>query len=187
MLCGSVLCKIQVVTLHVSVWVEMLRSYCGGRGFASRSTWACELKSRSRLALRWNRRHAPRERVSWNCNAKSSLWNAWRSRSTWACELKYKMLLKLAKTCSHAPRERVSWNPIFSFLVTRNSLVTLHVSVWVEIFQIMCVLLLRHVTLHVSVWVEICNRQNKSLSTGSRSTWACELKLFTFFLSICII
>ena len=77
---------------------------------------------------------------------------------------------------SHAPRERVSWNA--DCVVTISSaLVTLHVSVWVEIPQYSCnvATFLGHaprervswnpkigfaitnsvVTLHVSVWVEI--------------------------------
>ena len=78
-----------LVTLHVSVWVEMhnLKSYL--KTLTSRSTWACELKSMVliqllmviivtlhvsvwveiillNLVLLMNRRHAPRERVSWN-------------------------------------------------------------------------------------------------------------------------
>ena len=54
----------------------------------SRSTWACELKCFLGKVRIYYWRHAPRERVSWNCET--------------ACQ---------AKSCySHAPRERVSWN-----------------------------------------------------------------------------
>ena len=78
------------VTLHVSVWVEIRHLLHLMTIFQSRSTWACELKcysvycvtfvcaSRSTWACElkfipvfcWNvwrgKRHAPRERVSWN-------------------------------------------------------------------------------------------------------------------------
>ena len=55
-------------------------------------------------------------------------------------------------------------------------MVTLHVSVWVEIFP--CSILQRflRVTLHVSVWVEICGIAENIKGIASRSTWACELK-----------
>ncbi len=56
--------------------------------------------------------------------------------------------------CSHAPRERVSWNIWLPPLYTSVP-VTLHVSVWVEIFISSAVLTSACVTLHVSVWVEI--------------------------------
>ena len=79
----------------------------------------------------------------------------------------------------HAPRERVSWNPIFSFLVTKNS-VTLHVSVWVEIYKGRGKHENNNVTLHVSVWVEICILSIFTCLIKSRSTWACELKSFRF-------
>ena len=77
------------VTLHVSVWVEIsnaanaacsttsrstwaceLKSedYCKGRHCKlSRSTWACELKFSMGTIRVHPSRHAPRERVSWNC------------------------------------------------------------------------------------------------------------------------
>ena len=57
---------------------------------------------------------------------------------------------------SHAPRERVSWN-LFQQLQDYLQNVTLHVSVWVEIQQ----------------W---CHSSSSQLT--SRSTWACELKLY---------
>ena len=122
----------RLVTLHVSVWVEieeeMLRVSMG----ESRSTWACELKWFVRGGMK------PKD----------------ESRSTWACELKYSCYLRNSYRFCHAPRERVSWN-IFYFKWCINLAVTLHVSVWVEI-EIQartCPYVL--VTLHVSVWVEI--------------------------------
>ena len=79
---------ISYVTLHVSVWVEMKGLIRGKTQKKSRSTWACELKfctayiiaaptsSRSTWACELKlislqiqtavKRHAPRERVSWN-------------------------------------------------------------------------------------------------------------------------
>ena len=123
-------------------------------GEKSRSTWACELKWHLCLSpisvlkvtlhvsvwveiCKWlhgvlfSNRHAPRERVSWN------------SLTVW-----FLFLLD-----SHAPRERVSWNKELSMWVNKL-MVTLHVSVWVEMS--LCLLIL--------------------LCWTSRSTWACELK-----------
>ena len=121
----------------------------------SRSTWACELKCeilQSKLRLH---RHAPRERVSWNkmllflklyllghAPRERVSWNAFYTLWSW-CYI------------GHAPRERVSWNGMCQ-CDTFALRVTLHVSVWVEIYKFF---LLRanhmQVTLHVSVWVEI--------------------------------
>ena len=143
-------------------------------------------------------RHAPRERVSWNKDKQAKQQRVFPSRSTWACELKYSRKPPFPERLSHAPRERVSWN-ISSMVLIQLLMVTLHVSVWVEISNH------RHygcdvvVTLHVSVWVEILiagtlsfgiashaprervswnilEEKEKNSSAGSRSTWACELK-----------
>ena len=79
----------QCVTLHVSVWVEIIRY------------WGYDIQGAS---------HAPRERVSWNCQCRL-LWRGLiSSRSTWACELKCSLSQLAQRTVSHAPRERVSWN-----------------------------------------------------------------------------
>ena len=78
-----------VVTLHVSVWVEIIVTEFFGVVSLSRSTWACELKLFLSMRFSWySRCHAPRERVSWNFRR----YNIWQD------------------TSSHAPRERVSWN-----------------------------------------------------------------------------
>ena len=78
------------VTLHVSVWVEIIPSRC--------------------LCLFWSG-HAPRERVSWNNTCINDIMNKVKSRSTWACELKSTVKLNSPKRIRrHAPRERVSWN-----------------------------------------------------------------------------
>ena len=120
------------VTLHVSVWVEIYQCFVVSRSLKSRSTWACELK--------WFLR--------------SVEFGALLSRSTWACELKCVLGSSRLNSASHAPRERVSWNSPFReiahyfvrhaprervswntyrILWNRNTKVTLHVSVWVEI------------------------------------------------------
>ena len=57
-----------MVTLHVSVWVEI--SYIGIHAADS----SC---------------HAPRERVSWNPEIIGAIIDGFKSRSTWACELKF--------------------------------------------------------------------------------------------------
>ena len=60
--------------------------------------------------------------------------------------------------------------------------VTLHVSVWVEIYLLRHKTMTFQVTLHVSVWVEIKIVATLQLFKQSRSTWACELK-FTISLN----
>ena len=77
------------------------------------------------------------------------------SRSTWACELKYNVYLQWHWHNGHAPRERVSWN--FPLGILNDT--------W-------------SVTLHVSVWVEIFTLPLPNQATLSRSTWACELKCY---------
>ena len=119
--------------------------------------------------------HAPRERVSWNrvvhgwagqrlVTLHVSVWveieeemlrvSMGESRSTWACELKLYTIFSFWILNGHAPRERVSWNFPPQF-VLYHLCVTLHVSVWVEMFLPITTAITRHVTLHVSVWVEI--------------------------------
>ena len=120
----------------------------------SRSTWACELKFDF---------------------AEISKINV-TSRSTWACELKLFLNPFFFHPFRHAPRERVSWNPILVYSAVKLP-VTLHVSVWVEIYCIFLVHFQAIVTLHVSVWVEIKNSATQAEPIVSRSTWACELKL----------
>ena len=122
----------QLVTLHVSVWVEIPFTHNNTIRPMSRSTWACELK--------FNRQ-------------RKNLCRHW-SRSTWACELKF-----------HDLRH-----------ISASVMVTLHVSVWVEIFIPMLVIQPNYVTLHVSVWVEIDKKLFFLCFYASRSTWACELK-----------
>ncbi len=141
------------VTLHVSVWVEIKIVATLQLFKQSRSTWACELKFTISLNF-----------------VSSAL-----SRSTWACELKCIICTVCSCHWSHAPRERVSWN-----LYTRSKgdtcKVTLHVSVWVEMFLHVYVTIFWYVTLHVSVWVEILLIPYNQQLFWSRSTWACELK-----------
>ena len=145
-----------MVTLHVSVWVEMFVCRSWLCTLWSRSTWACELKLYTGDSAGGEARHAPRERVSWNdkiiSNTKKykvtlhvSVWvemlrrklqdfHQW-SRSTWACELK----------CA------------INDVIFTEPMVTLHVSVWVEISNALDSFVFMTVTLHVSVWVEMCH------------------------------
>ena len=120
------------VTLHVSVWVEIMPETKGVTIMPSRSTWACELKS----------------------DLKSPHRGLISSRSTWACELKCKRLGACAACRRHAPRERVSWNSLYSrnYLIHNRHAPRERVS-W-NSFQKM-VKSNVEVTLHVSVWVEI--------------------------------
>ena len=103
----------QLVTLHVSVWVEIYYQPWAMGIYRSRSTWACELKSEDYCKGR-------------HCKL---------SRSTWACELKFSMGTIRVHPSRHAPRERVSWNCWYCKHAVPKS-VTLHVSVWVEISTI---------------------------------------------------
>ena len=98
------------VTLHVSVWVEIHKRRYLRRSFLSRSTWACELKFVLCYYRKHMDRHAPRERVSWNCQMICLKHELLTSRSTWACELKFTPESDLKMVLCHAPRERVSWN-----------------------------------------------------------------------------
>ena len=121
----------------------------------SRSTWACELKYGNCFPS------APcsRSRSTWACELKWKIcfWITWKnsSRSTWACELKFHHLDPCNSCRRHAPRERVSWNANFYNSIGVNA-VTLHVSVWVEMWRTATLFKNLLVTLHVSVWVEIC-------------------------------
>ena len=146
------------VTLHVSVWVEMLRYY---------------------IQAQWRGCHAPRERVSWNAPGATSVPLRTRSRSTWACELKCERSEQgRLPFRRHAPRERVSWNVRYrSFFLF--CLVTLHVSVWVEINEGP---IAEFDTESRSTWACELKFNFKYLGvfgTTSRSTWACELKSST--------
>ena len=141
------------VTLHVSVWVEIFQIMYALLHRRSRSTWACELK----LERCWETETELQSRSTWACELKYRLWGNVRmwaeSRSTWACELKLARQPYSHIWLSHAPRERVSWNA--DCLQSSNEYV---------------------VTLHVSVWVEMLMIISIALSELSRSTWACELK-----------
>ena len=144
-----------VVTLHVSVWVEIwitsLRYMCS----LSRSTWACELKFFQMGVRRSYLRHAPRERVSWNdfvlVQIVYKVRHAPRERVSWnACSI-------LVVRCfdRHAPRERVSWNATADILENKCH---------------------SHAPRERVSWNLLCIYQIL-LSNKSRSTWACELKL----------
>ena len=144
------------VTLHVSVWVEM------------RTRWRHIILITS---------HAPRERVSWNCKDVDFDAEDFKSRSTWACELKFYVLAFYQMPLCHAPRERVSWNCCQNIPELRL-IVTLHVSVWVEISSLTSAV--RIFQRSRSTWAcELkCSIHSANLGKSeSRSTWACELKL----------
>ena len=166
-----------IVTLHVSVWVEMKIFSIIQQKKASRSTWACELKFVTISRTNVWAGHAPRERVSWNndgeeVKARFVKGHAPRERVSWNDTVG----LKRGDNNGHAPRERVSWNAWYVMQIQEWQ-VTLHVSVWVEmniiplktipwqshaprervswnqnLYQCKAIYV---VTLHVSVWVEI--------------------------------
>ena len=169
----------QKVTLHVSVWVEIDLKCSLMLSGMSRSTWACELKFPATPFNVVLSCHAPRERVSWNeCYKFQQLIfcsHAPRERVSWNI-LIYKICRIVIR---HAPRERVSWNAKLD-LTCSYPYVTLHVSVWVEIFVSVTRLFLSIVTLHVSVWVEmkfffVCVPQK--IVTLHVSVWV-EMRIF---------
>ena len=101
------------------------------------------------------------------------------SRSTWACELKFFCCFcRLVRLC-HAPRERVSWN-----LCNRQnkSLLTGHAPrervSWNKQELDSQDNLIRHAPRERVSWNCLCYRPWQWLML-SRSTWACELKLFS--------
>ena len=135
------------VTLHVSVWVEMMIRPTKRTAIMSRSTWACELKSVKTIYVRYNTKVTLHVSVwveiCWICIGI----NDYTSRSTWACELKWQM----------------------KSLQRKNLQVTLHVSVWVEMKTSALIFKSAVVTLHVSVWVEIRQEQLTTLSPRSHA------------------
>ena len=168
---------VNIVTLHVSVWVEIKYYSCSctrciGHAPRERVSWNIQCK----VEIFPCSGHAPRERVSWNSVFAdfSSVSNVTLHVSVWV-EIP---LTNLTFTSSpgHAPRERVSWNAIFQC----TGYCYQSRSTWaceLKWFNFMCSISHSPVTLHVSVWVEILCRF--FLCRGflrSRSTWACELK-----------
>ena len=150
--------SIKVVTLHVSVWVEIDKSYL--YFFAVIVTLHVSVWVEISIVL-------------FNCNLPLVTLHV----SVWV-EIN-SMVLFLNPFC-HAPRERVSWNRDIAF-TGANNIVTLHVSVWVEIIPLSVILFFAQVTLHVSVWVEMPVAILQEFTTTSRSTWACELKYYLTF------
>ena len=99
------------VTLHVSVWVEIIIVTIGSIIRMSRSTWACELKWKICYQGRSWTSHAPRERVSWNpeiCSQFSFFFKVTLHVSVWVEMLC--AFIQFLTISRHAPRERVSWN-----------------------------------------------------------------------------
>ncbi len=198
-----------LVTLHVSVWVEILADFSSSTSSSSsRSTWACELKlifTTSLFVINFVtlhvsvwveicycmtavfpvQSHAPRERVSWNVLGSipvvSADGHAPRERVSWNW-MSWNSPLEAE---GHAPRERVSWNAIRADAWGLRSKSR---STWA------CELKLTIssnrnctccVTLHVSVWVEIVDFARLNTWNKSRSTWACELKFFAWIILSC--
>ena len=125
------------------------------RGRRSRSTWACELK----FNVCRNYMIISMSRSTWACELKwnlvSSAFHKKSSRSTWACELKLSNDILKTRTVSHAPRERVSWNQKTTWKwcfcqESRSTWACELKSEFVPMQGDICI-----VTLHVSVWVEI--------------------------------
>ena len=100
-----------LVTLHVSVWVEMKKSDEPSNTDLVTlhvSVWVeimCVM-----YAVKFMKSHAPRERVSWNepniNQPTTATGHAPRERVSW----NYDSVQPDVEYKSHAPRERVSWN-----------------------------------------------------------------------------
>ena len=129
----SVRTRSAMVTLHVSVWVEMKFSFISVPQKMSRSTWACELKlSNDMLKTR-----------TINVTLHVSVWveiypwkwpeNGSLSRSTWACELKWRLwgYIKYSKGSRSTWACELKFDDLIKTFCYLG--VTLHVSVWVEI------------------------------------------------------
>ena len=165
-----------IVTLHVSVWVEIL-VICTSCKTAirhaprERVSWNCQQKSSYRLyqvtlhvsvwveififtLIKWTCCHAPRERVSWNTPYFGTTPTSTRSRSTWACELKWQKLRKPLQR----KRSRSTWACELKLSLEYNPIENYSSrSTWA------CELKYKRNALHLTSWM-------------SRSTWACELK-----------
>ena len=144
--------------------------------FSSRSTWACELK----LLLVFPTVAPCTSRSTWACELKCMVCNAnprvTRSRSTWACELKYQRLAFFLSFLS----SRSTWACELKWKICTQSFKTLchapreRVS-WNSIVHLLNHLQNCHAPRERVSW-------NFNLKRGvriifkSRSTWACELK-----------
>ena len=88
------------VTLHVSVWVEMVYLTLKKSVLLSRSTWACELK----LTCHSISTQTSTSRSTWACELKSKIClpisTTFSSRSTWACELKLLLVFPTVAPCT---------------------------------------------------------------------------------------
>ncbi len=166
-----------MVTLHVSVWVEIsLFAFYFFSFPRSRSTWACELKLNILSALQGH----CESRSTWACELKllplAVVTSIFESRSTWACELKFDK----SDSFINDTKSRSTWacelKSCGHLEYIGRLYVTLHVSVWVEITRSSSFTIELWVTLHVSVWVEIIYIVVWNFLLASRSTWACELK-----------
>ena len=141
------------VTLHVSVWVEIINCTAWNNTAVVTlhvSVWVEIIVPNLYIVISIVTLHVS---VWVEIKHSKHTMNVEESRSTWACELKLSTVSLLWTLKSHAPRERVSWNEE-EVERLKEELVTLHVSVWVEMFGV----------------------EKKSSLPQSRSTWACELK-----------
>ena len=122
--------------------------------FASRSTWACELKCNTHFFSIGLGGHAPRERVSWNVQSIRLIWG----------------------NLSHAPRERVSWNDRSAVY---GPCTAWSRSTWA--CELKCPLVRCDLASSMSRSTWACELKSvewflNNQEIASRSTWACELK-----------
>ena len=154
---------------------------------SSRSTWACELKWEFPEQSNGNKG----SRSTWACELKWFWFSAphkwdW-SRSTWACELK--CLWDDTISAWQLVTLHVSvWVEIetCTFGAVRLFPVTLHVSVWVEMRKSVALPYSTSVTLHVSVWVEIFFEKPKRIKKSGhapreRVSWNCICRITISF------
>ena len=126
--------KAEGVTLHVSVWVEILKQIFYFHHVESRSTWACELKFNPVSEF------LGYKKVTLHVSVWVEIAVLGEGRTPTAVTLHVSVWVEIVKrdkqtnsVLSHAPRERVSWNDLWRRAMQDES-VTLHVSVWVEMF-----------------------------------------------------
>ena len=169
-------CMRILVTLHVSVWVEILLYYRSHEILSVTlhvSVWVeitqiLPWQSRDMVTLHvsvWveimgGYTHANYMYVTLHVSVwveiQRIFWKTaiFLSRSTWACELKSLSVISSKASSCHAPRERVSWNyEVHNGEETVDSHAPRERVSWN--WAVMTRDQHDHVTLHVSVWVEI--------------------------------
>ena len=170
---------LHLVTLHVSVWVEI------GAGLFAKFRHAVTLHVSVWVEMHSSCRLCHSERVTLHVSVWVEIMPPVFVPLERPVTLHVSVWVEMQTSCdsSHAINVtlHVSVWVEMSFVTSLSplDLVTLHVSVWVEMKMGVGCPEYVLVTLHVSVWVEIQKLGLFDCELASRSTWACELKLTT--------